>query len=243
MNIESFGISDIGLQRQNNEDAWGILPQLHFYIVADGMGGHQAGEIASHETVESLLKTIKNVLTTKGPLSQEEILLELKEAILETNSWVNHLSQENEEMHGMGTTLCCLLIHQNKVVYAHVGDSRIYRFRKKLTLLTQDHSLRKELAERYQLDEKKASGLPSKHVITRAIGTSYHVEPDLNCEQAHPGDIYLLCTDGLTDVVSEEEISALLEQNLPTQKTCEKLMQIALTQGAPDNITFIMIRV
>lgn len=242
MKIESYALSDIGLNRQNNEDAWGEIPP-YFFALADGMGGHQAGEVASHETIESLLKRINNILTIPSLFSAEELSLELKEAILEANSWIYHLSQENEEMHGMGTTLCCLLIYEDFVFYAHVGDSRIYRFRNELKALTLDHSLRREMAERYHLDEKNGQGLPSKNVITRAIGTSYHVEPEIRYTPLVSGDIYLLCSDGLTDVVEESEIAAILKKNLSLKEASELLLQTALGQGGHDNITLILIKV
>lgn len=243
MKIESFGISHIGHHRHNNEDAWGELPNRNFYILADGMGGHQAGEIAATEAVESVLRTMRHVLSHKTSLSTMELQFELKEAILEANSWVYHLSQESSDMQGMGTTLCCLLFYENHVIFGHVGDSRIYRFQKKLECLTQDHSLRKEVANLLHLDEKAATGLPSKNIITRAIGTSSYVEPDLNSLSALSGDIYFLCSDGLSDLVSDQEMASVIKQHSTLKQIGEALVQKALENGGNDNITLVITKI
>jgi len=242
MQIESFGLSDIGLSRHNNEDVWAEIPSLHFYVLADGMGGHLAGEIASTEAVESLIKTIRHILTTKSPLSNNDLSLELKEAILEANSWVYHLSRENREMQGMGTTLCCCLLNQNTLIYAHIGDSRIYRFREQLECLTKDHSLKKQIEEDYHLYEHRLIEPTFKNVITKAIGTSSHVEPDIDFTEVKTGDIYFLCSDGLTDAVEEEEIAAILRQSPTIQIACDRLVKSALAHGGHDNITLLMIK-
>lgn len=244
MNVDYYGISDIGLKRTNNEDAWGELSQHHFYVLADGMGGHQAGEIASRETVESLLRAIPTLFRKKRELQPEEFQEEIKEVILETNSWIYHLAQENSDMHGMGTTLCCLTLYQNQAICIHVGDSRIYRFRdQECELLTQDHSLRKELAKRYHMDEESGLGLPSKHVITRAIGTSAHVEPEINSFEINAGDTYFLCSDGLSDVVSEDEMTVILNKATSAEEASASLVELALNHGGQDNITVVMVKV
>lgn len=243
MFVESYGISDIGLKRHNNEDAWGEIPAHHFYVLADGMGGHQAGEVASKETIDALLKAVPALFSTPTTLSLEELSIELQEIILETNSWIYHLSKENPDWQGMGTTLCCLLLYQNHAIYAHVGDSRIYRYRGTLKLLTQDHSLRREVAKRYHLKEHQGHLLPSKHVITRAIGTSSRVEPECNLSEIKAGDIYFLCSDGLTDVVDEEEITHILETKNEVKEACTALIQTALAHGGQDNITLVMVKV
>src|SRR3989344_5484784 len=137
-NLSVFGLSDIGICRPNNEDVWVAMPEIGFFALADGMGGHQAGEIAAKEAIDHLSHSIKS-LKKSDPLEQ---MLELKSSIEKANSWVYQLSQEEEELNGMGTTLCCLMWLEDVIIYAHIGDSRIYRLRnQKLELLTQDHSL------------------------------------------------------------------------------------------------------
>src|SRR5579872_4298300 len=125
MNLKTFGLSDIGLSRPNNEDVWIAMPEMGFFALADGMGGHQAGEIAARETIDHVCASIKKV-QTQDPV---EWIIELRHAIEKANHWVHHLSQNSDTLSGMGTTLCCLVWSPNAVVYAHVGDSRIYRLR------------------------------------------------------------------------------------------------------------------
>lgn len=136
--LNSFGLSDIGVSRPNNEDVWTSLPEIGFFALADGMGGHQAGEIAAKETIESISKSAK-AIKSKDCM---ELIIELRSAIEKANKWVHELGKKSQTLSGMGTTLCCMIWTESAIVYAHVGDSRIYRSRgKKLELLTQDHSL------------------------------------------------------------------------------------------------------
>lgn len=242
MSVESFGISEIGLVRQNNEDVWAELPAYHFYVLADGMGGHQAGEVAARETVAHLTNSIDDFFA-QNSYSADEIAMKLKQSIIEANAYVYDLAQKSEELNGMGTTLCSFIIHDGDLIYAHVGDSRIYRFREKLQPLTKDHSLRREIMSRFQLDEKKASSLPFKNVITRAVGTSPSVEPDVNITTTKQNDIYLLCSDGLTDLVSDEEIELIIASSKTIKQASENLVKEALERGGVDNITLVMIKV
>ena len=136
--IAAVGISDIGRVRQNNEDVWGEIPEHHFFVLADGMGGHQAGEVAAREAIDHLSKSAKKIRSR----DRLELMIELRHAIEKANQWVYRLGKKTDSLNGMGTTLCCLIWSEDMVVYAHVGDSRVYRYRdKKLELLTQDHSL------------------------------------------------------------------------------------------------------
>jgi serine/threonine protein phosphatase PrpC len=242
--IESFGISDIGLIRSNNEDVWGEISEYSFYALADGMGGHQAGEVAAKEAVTSVCQAMEAYLSkSTPPVSNEELILNLKEAILEANSWVYRLSQETDELAGMGTTLCCFFLYQDKLIFGNVEDSRIYLFREKLTQLSEDHSLRREIINRFQIDEKKAHNLPSKNVITRAIGTSSYVQPDVEIATAISGDIYFLCSDGLTDTVTDAEISSIISKAPSIKQACQALVEAAKAKGGIDNITIVMIKI
>jgi PPM family protein phosphatase len=242
--IESFGISDIGLVRQNNEDVWLELPLYRFYLLADGMGGHQAGEVAAKETAMALSRFIEQLFEGRKELfTIDELALQLKEGIKAANRAVYDMSRLHDELAGMGTTLCCFLLYHNTLIYAHVGDSRIYRFRKHLEQLTQDHSLRRELMHRFHVEEAKINTLPFKNVITRAVGTSPHVEPDIATVHVEPNDCYFLCSDGLTDLVSDSEIAQILQKNLAVKESCENLVALAKDKGGIDNITIVMIKI
>ena len=227
--IEHFAISDIGLHRKMNQDAWASNPKHHFFVLADGLGGHNAGEIASKETVQTLCRKIDNLfsLFPKSSLRASETLSYLKEGICSTNSWIFCLSNENTNLQGMATTLCCLLFHEDKVLYANVGDSRIYRFRTRLERLSSDHRV----------------SPPVKNMLTRAIGRSRYVIPHLSSSPITPHDIYFLCSDGLTDYVKEEEIEKILNQGEGIQESSAKLVHIAKMHGGNDNITVLMAKI
>lgn len=235
-------LSDIGLIRQNNEDAWKLLRDEQFYVIADGMGGHQAGEVASREAVERLCALFQQRIDScpKDIACAEEVMRTL---IQEVNAMVYRIGRESPELRGMGTTLCCVYLHPEGLIYGHVGDSRIYRLRKgKLELLTQDHSLLRELIELGQLSEQQAEDFLYKNIITRAIGTEPYVEPSIAHTSLEPGDQIMLCTDGLTDLLSDEDIRETLLKN-PEEDIVKLLVKKAKQKGGNDNITVILINV
>ncbi len=241
MKTRCFGLSDIGLVRQNNEDAWLLLPEC-FYALADGMGGHNAGEVAARESLEKLCLSVRNFLSSlvpeKAPLSQ--LINELKKAIIATNTHVYQLAQKNNNYSGMGTTLCCTLFFDDKVIYAHVGDSRIYRYRQgQITRLTEDHSMMVELKKNTQ--EQESPYL--RNMITRSIGNQPTVEPDISYNQIQSGDLYLLCSDGLSDVISDQMMEKILAEDVPIERSCYQLVELAKQKGSTDNITLVMIKV
>ncbi len=238
MKFQSFGLSDIGLARQNNEDVWIALPEAGFFALADGMGGHQAGEIAAKETLNSLIASIQKV-KTNDPL---ELTIELRHAIEKANLSVYRLGKKEQECFGMGTTLCCLIWSRAFVIYAHVGDSRIYRFRNnKLELLTQDHSL---FAKWVKTGKKSQTPYPYKNVITRAVGTAPKANPEISICKPEPGDLFFLCSDGLSDVLSTEEIEKIIFTSAASdlEFVSKKLIQEAKFKGSCDNITILMIQ-
>lgn len=228
--IEHFGITDIGLNRKSNEDAWATIPKHQFFVLADGLGGHNAGEVASKETVQTLCRKIDHLfsLFPKSTLSTTETLSYLKEGICTTNSWIFCLSQENFNLQGMATTLCCFLFHENQILYANVGDSRVYRFRGKLSRLSLDH---------------RRLHPPVKNMLTRAIGRQAFVIPHLATDVVSPDDVYFLCSDGLTDYVSEEEIEKILNMENGIEEASSKLVHIAKMRGGNDNITIVMVKI
>ncbi len=230
--IESFGISDLGLARDSNEDVFHEIPIHRFFVLADGMGGHNAGEIAAKEAVHHLSTSICQIFASKEETDPLESPLPdlLHKAILGANRWVHQLSEQKEEFQGMGTTLCCILLHEDNLVCAHIGDSRIYRFRKTLEQITEDHRVSPTISTK-------------KNMITKAVGTSPHVEPTINTLPLSSNDIYFLCSDGLTDYVSDEEISSILQDHLCIKTASEELIKIAKVKGGGDNITVLMIKV
>jgi protein phosphatase len=229
--VESFGISDLGLVRGNNEDVFHEIPLHRFFVLADGMGGHNAGEIAAKEVVHHLSTSVCQFFSSQETY-YDDLPSQLHQAILKANLWVHALSEQKKELSGMGTTLCCLLLHQESLIYAHVGDSRIYRFRKNLEQLTEDHSL---------LNTTPTAG---KNIITRAIGTNPSVEPDISLSKVEPNDIYFLCSDGLTDFVSDEELTDILIKNRSCIKTAStRMIETAKNKGGSDNITVLMIKI
>lgn len=230
--LESFGISDIGLVRGNNEDVWMTLPEKQFFILADGMGGHQAGEVAASLTVQSMCQSLASL---PDFATIEETCQFLREAIDQANAKVFKEAHQSPEYFGMGTTLCCFVIKGDVLIYAHIGDSRLYRLRDKLEQLTEDHSLRQGLGT-------KASSAVPRNVITRAIGTHSSILPDIGVIPLASKDVYMLCSDGLSDYVQEKQIAQILSSNLSLEEIAKKLVEAALEKGGNDNITLLLTR-
>lgn len=245
MRVESFGASDIGLVRTNNEDVWAHNPLHDFFILADGMGGHQAGEIAANETVIQLCNWIEEQFAPhKTSLSGEEWIPHLEQAILTTNQWVHQLSVQDAELTGMGTTLCLALLINTTLLFAHVGDSRIYRIRnRRISRLTTDHSLREEMLANGRYEASRSQPFPYKNVLTRAMGTHSRVIPDIQTTQVEKGDLYFLCSDGLTDCLSDKEILSTALEESSLQALTLRLIHHAKQRGAPDNITIVMFQI
>jgi len=236
--VEAYGKSDIGQVRQKNEDVFRILPDSRFFIVADGMGGHRAGDVAAREAADALARRMQTFYEINGPdLSLDEAKEALAEAIQLANQHVWSLGTAHEEYEGMGTTLCCLWILPVGVVYAHVGDSRIYRLRNGVVdQLTQDHSL---LARMLEIG-KNNGAMCNRHVITRAIGTEPFVEPCIVSTPVQPGDCYLLCTDGLSDLLSEETIARIILSSRSLEEAVDRMIAHANSRGGRDNITALL---
>jgi PPM family protein phosphatase len=243
--IAACGISDPGLVRQNNEDVWAEVPANGFYVLADGMGGHQAGEVAAREAVNALCETVKETLeSVREPLSLDDLCLFIEHAIERVNGMVYQLGQKEEELRGMGTTLCCMLFHAHGLVYAHVGDSRIYRLRdKKLKQLTKDHSLLRELVDLGQLSESQATDFLYKNIITKAVGTEPYVKPSVLKTEVVDGDLFMMCSDGLSDLLSKVEIETILNKSGTIEDAAKKLVQLANDKGGHDNVTVVIAKV
>lgn len=239
--LSVYCISDTGFVRQNNEDSWKYLKDEQFFVLADGMGGHQAGEIASKEAVEEMCALFQLRLNANKNLS--ETIQLITSLIQKVNSSIFRMGYENTALRGMGTTLCGVFFHPEGLIYAHVGDSRIYRFRHDhLEQLTQDHSLLRELIDLGQLSEEQAEDFLYKNIITKAIGTEPHVEPSVFHTSVEVDDIILMCTDGLSDLVSFESIQEIIRQN-SEQNIAHLLVEKAKQNGGYDNITVIVLKV
>ncbi len=241
--IRAFATSDVGKAREINEDYFYVSypdDKVQLFILADGMGGYNGGEVASQLAV----KTAKNYIIDNydKSLESKEALLELvKGASQYANLVVYEKSQQNEELSKMGTTLDICLIYQSKAFISHIGDSRIYRLRKNFfRKLTKDHSYVQQLVDEGKITEEESKSHPDKNMLMKALGCTEYIEPDCMIKGFIKGDIYLMCSDGLTNMVSDEEICNIISEN-PTDAT-KPLIQKANDNGGRDNITAIIIR-
>lgn len=244
--IASYGLSDTGLVRKNNEDVWGSLPQYHLYLLADGMGGHQAGEVAARETSLFILTFLRQAFEKEKVelMSVEEVQELMRLAFIEANHFVFQLSQTHELLRGMGTTLVCVYFHEDSCIVGHVGDSRVYRSRAgQIEQLTADHSLERQLSNSGKKSAWQTDDTNIKNIITRAIGTEPFVEPSVEITKVQEHDLYLLCSDGLTDLVVDDAINAVLIAPLTVEEKVRSLISSAKRKGGHDNITAVCIEV
>jgi serine/threonine protein phosphatase PrpC len=233
--FEAAGKTDRGVERPHNEDAFAVLPEHGLFIVADGLGAHNAGEIASALAVETVRRTVEGAAAL--PASRRKGLPLLVEAVERANAEIFAAAGRDPKLRGMGTTIAAALSAGRQVALAHVGDSRIYRLHRGiLELLTTDHSLTNQ-----RLRSGDRSGARGS-LITRALGTHPTVEVDTSSVTRQAGDLLLLCTDGLHGVVMHEEISDLLCECKDPDAAVERLVERANAKGGPDNVTAVVIR-
>ena len=234
--LEALGISDPGLVRQNNEDNWLIDPDLRVAMVADGMGGASSGEVAAAMAVETALECLRATpMEEPGPA--------IEAAIREANRRVLERSRSDADCSGMGSTLVLAFWDLPRLIVANVGDSRAYLWRDgSLTQLSYDQTLVNELKMRFGLSEDEVRNFPHKNVLTMAVGTTPELVVRTHEEQLQPGDLVLLCSDGLTGPVAEEAIAATLSRDAPLQYQVEQLVTQAKAAGAPDNVTVVLLR-
>ena len=248
--IEIVGRTDTGRVRDHNEDAISCDEALGLAVLADGMGGHRGGEVASAITVSTILESLaKQLKKIKNGETDEETGYSLEsiavhEAVNLANGNVFASSSENAQYRGMGTTVVVLLFYDNRFTVAHVGDSRLYRLRDDvLEQITRDHSLMQELIDRGFYTPEQARKSLNKNLVTRAIGIEEKVQVDILEDVAQTGDIYLLCSDGVTDMIDDDLIHKTISENSKDLSTAaNELIREANEQGGKDNISVILAR-
>lgn len=242
--LEIYGITDEGLVRDHNEDYISWIPESGLVILADGMGGHNAGEVASELAVMSITDALEEVLT---PEIQNACNMDFKdavhEAVIYANDEINQHAKTHPECSGMGTTVVMALFHDESVILASVGDSRIYRFSKGvLEQVTTDHSLVQEMIDNGYMSEEEALNSTNRNLITRALGIAEDVKVDVAEHKFEQGDIYLLCSDGLSDMVTDDKIfSALVKSHDNLERAGESLVELAKQNGGHDNVSVILV--
>lgn len=241
--IDHVGVSDVGLVRGHNEDVWVAYPEQGLFLLADGMGGHAAGEVAAHTSLTLLAHHVAQ-WKPKGEVTQEEAVAFFRTALIKVNAEIYRQGQEEPALTGMGTTVCLLYFFHTYAVVAHVGDSRVYHVPRggELTQLTEDHSLVAELVSLGTMSAREGDAFPYKHILTRALGTNPLVEPSVQALSVEPGDLFLLCSDGLTNYVTDSEIAAFLLHG-SLEARAERLVSSAKEQGGGDNITVLLVAV
>lgn len=228
--VLSYGLSDIGRVRDKNEDAWARDLSCHLYVLADGIGGRQAGEVASRRAVHRLCEVISQRKRPWPDLYPETICDLLWQSIQIVNAEIFELSQQNEFLKGMGTTLCTLLIHEDIAYIAHLGDSRIYLLREgQMVQLTQDHR------------PPPGSSCESSHLISRALGVREQAQPTVSWHPIRINDLFLLCSDGLSNSLTHEQICSFLHTRDTLKHGCHLLIEQAKQAGSDDNITALLV--
>lgn len=246
MQFRAAGLSDTGLAREHNEDCFGIDGEAQLYVVADGMGGHSFGEVASRISVDSIVGFVASATPVEAAddvdLTQQS--RRLRSAIVQAQGDVLGAIEEDESLRGMGTTVVGLLLDGEIGSLAHVGDSRIYRLRGgSLEQLTQDHTWVNEQVQAGYLTAEQARTHPLRNVVTRALGGEADVSVEVAELPVEVGDVFLLCSDGLTGMLRDTEIAALLQSGEDLDEICKSLIDAANERGGGDNITVVLVAV
>jgi PPM family protein phosphatase len=247
--VSSWARTSVGRRREKNEDSHLADPSLMLYMVADGMGGHAGGETASRMAVDIVHRSVAARRTDLGVfpasaarIEQPGILGVLGEAVREASQAIFEASSLNLELAGMGTTATVALFFGPRIYVGHVGDSRLYRQRDgRLEQLTEDHSLVAEQVKAGFITAEEAQFSRFRNIITRSVGFESNVSADTFSVAVRPGDLFLLCSDGLTGMVSDEEIGQALRRRAPG-RACDELVELANRHGGEDNITLVLLR-
>ena len=242
--LEVTSITDAGVVRSFDEDAIATELDLGLVVVADGMGGYKAGDVASNMATAIVVEVLKSSVSTNGEFLGEPVG-ELRRAVEKANRAICQAAQASPQYHGMGTTVVAALFLGDKLYFTHVGDSRLYRLRLgKLTALTQDHSILHEQVALGLISTDEAKMSHNRNLVTRALGVDPAIEVEVRQEGVEPGDIYLLCSDGLNDMVDDADIElaiGALQANLPL--AAQQLVMMANDNGGHDNVSVILVKV
>ena len=244
-------VSDVGKVRDHNEDAIGSEPEIGLWVLADGMGGYNAGEVASGIAVKTIIDLVTKACKTEkrseiesgtGYMRQTIVL---RDAILRANKVINQTAQSQPQCEGMGTTLVASLFYDNRVSIAHVGDSRMYRLRgNRFEQITMDHSLLQELVDRGFYSQEEAQRSTNRNYVTRALGVEANVEVEVQEIDVQKGDYFLMCSDGLPDMVEDEDIHLTISTFSNDVRTVgEQLIKLTNDNGGRDNVSVILVRV
>jgi protein phosphatase len=249
--IRSVGATDVGRVREHNEDTIGVDADIGLLVLADGMGGYNAGEVASGIAVKTIMSLVKesmehqdmSVPDPETGLSRPSIVL--RDAIARANKIIHQTAKTQPQCEGMGTTVVACLFSDNKVSIAHVGDSRLYRLRaNRFEQMTMDHSLLQELVDRGFYSQAEAQRATNKNYVTRALGVEPGVEVEIHEQPALKGDFYVLCSDGLSDMVEDEDIHLTISTFSASLETVAKqLIQLSNDNGGRDNVSLILAQV
>lgn len=237
--MKTYSITDVGQKRKMNQDyvytsekSIGNLPNL--FVVADGMGGHNAGDFASKYTVEQLVKSIKS--------SQEKNPIKIiRQSIEYANNELLKMANNNEELNGMGTTLVVSTIVNEYIYIANIGDSRLYVINDDIKQITKDHSFVEEMIRRGEIDREDARNHPDKNIITRAVGANSEIAVDFFELKLEENDTVLMCSDGLTNMIEDEAIKKIIKKQKDVVDKAKKLVEIANNNGGKDNIAVVVI--
>ncbi|MFN4149197.1 MAG: Stp1/IreP family PP2C-type Ser/Thr phosphatase [Rhodocyclaceae bacterium] len=248
--IEMVALSDPGRLRNNNEDAVFADARLGLAVLADGMGGHNAGEVASQMAITAIGSELAHAFETipphqptqQGVSRAQEALIDV---IQRTNAAIHLAAQQNPRYAGMGATLVAVQFFDDRLAVAHVGDSRLYRLRANdLVCLTRDHSLLQEQLDKGMISPEQARYAPNRNLVTRALGVEAKVKVDAAEHTVQPGDVYLLCSDGLNDMVDDHEIAAVVKEFSADLQFCAaQLVRIANQHGGRDNVSVILAKI
>lgn len=237
--MKAYANTDIGAKRKTNQDyvfcsmePVGSLPNL--FIVADGMGGHKAGDLASRYTVEKFLEVVKTV-ESDNPITI------IEQAVSKANLQLIEKSKESIDYEGMGTTLVVSTVIGSSIIIANVGDSRLYLVNNEIQQITRDHSLVEEMISLGEIDRKNARTHEKKNIITRAIGVDSEVVADFFEVDYSEGDIILMCSDGLSNMIEDDEMKRIISQGTDLNKIGEELINMANNNGGRDNISVILV--
>ena len=238
------GRTETGHVRQSNQDVFAAINSCNFWIVADGMGGHPAGDLAAHTAVDVATEKVKELAPTMTQTT-EKAGEQLRNVLTAANKAIHEMVRAKPSLKGMGTTVVAMMITPSPMAVAHIahlGDSRAYRFHKGiLSQLTRDHTLVAKLLERGLIDEATAKAYPDRHILAKGLGMGLDMEPDLASVPLMDDDLLILCSDGLTKMLDDNDIASLLTRAKGNpRRGCHDLVELALSRGGEDNVTVIV---